>query len=327
MAAPTARVTTRVTTQQRTLGISADVLAANMWGFTGIIVTYSKTAPFVLTFYRLWISAALMLLALLLRRRTLSWRVVVRAAPSGVLLGANLACYVFAFRLTTIADASVIGALQPALVLIGAAMLFQEQVGLREVLLTAVAIAGVCGVVTDKGISIGAHGKGDLIAVIGTLAFTGYWLFAKQARSGIPTFEFMAGVWIAAAVALTPVALASGESFTAVPARNWPWIVALAIVPGVGHVMVNWAHRFVDASVSSVITILNAPVAAIAALVILRQLLSAVQIACGSVAVVAIALVARGRPTRAGNVTDPVGTDPVGTAPVGTAPVGTAGGE
>ena len=118
----------------------------------------------------------------------------------------------------------------------------------------------------------------------------------------------MAGVWIAAAVALTPIALASGESFTAIPARNWPWIVALAIVPGIGHVMVNWAHRFVDASVSSVITILNAPVAAIAALVILRQLLSAVQIACGSVAVVAIALVARGRRTRAGNVVDPVGT-------------------
>ncbi len=305
MAAPPARVTT----QQRTLGISADVLAATMWGFTGIIVTYSRTAPFVLTFYRLWISAALMLLALLLRRRTLSWQVVVRAAPSGVLLGVNLACYVFAFRLTTIADASVISALQPALVLIGAAMLFRESVGVREVLLTAVAIAGVAGVVTDKGISIGAHGKGDLIAVIGTIAFAGYWLFAKKARGQIPTFEFMAGVWIAAAVALTPVALASGESFTAIPARSWPWIVALAIVPGVGHVMVNWAHRYVDASVSSVITILNAPVAAVAALIILRQLLSPVQIGCGSVAVIAIALVARGRRTRAGNVAEPVGTE------------------
>jgi drug/metabolite transporter (DMT)-like permease len=304
MVAPPARVTT----QQRTLGVSADVLASAMWGFTGIIVTYSRTAPFVLTFYRLWISAALMLLALLLRRRTLSWQVVVRAAPAGVLLGVNLACYVFAFRLTTIADASVISALQPALVLIGAALLFAEPVGPREVLLTAVAIAGVCGVVAGRAISIGSHGKGDLIAAIGTLAFAGYWLFAKKARGQTPTLEFMAGVWIAAAVACTPVALASGESFTAIPARNWPWIVALAVVPGVGHVMVNWAHRFVDASVSSVITILNAPVAAAAALVILRQLLSPVQIACGSVAVVAIALVARGRRPRPASVVEPAST-------------------
>jgi drug/metabolite transporter (DMT)-like permease len=308
MAAPTAQVTTQVTTQQRTLGVTADVVASTLWGFTGIIVTYSRTAAFVLTFYRLWISVALMLLALLLRRRRLSWRVVLHASPAGVLLGVNLTCYVFAFRLTTIADASVIGALQPAVVLIVAAMLFREPVGVREVLLTAIAIAGVCGVVTGKGISIGAHGKGDLIAVIGTLAFSGYWLFAKKARGQIPNVEFMAGVWIAAAVALTPVALASGESFTAIPARNWPWIVALAIVPGVGHLMVNWAHRFVDASVSSVISILNAPVAAVAALVILRQLLSPVQIACGSVAVIAIALVARGRRTRPGRVVGPVGT-------------------
>ena len=199
-----------------------------MWGFTGIIVTYSRTAPFVLTFYRLWISAALMLLALLLRRRTLSWQVVVRAAPAGVLLGVNLACYVFAFRLTTIADASVIGALQPALVLIGAALLFAEPVGLREVLLTAVAIAGVCGVVTDTAISIGSHGKGDLIAVIGTLAFAGYWLFAKKARGQIPNFEFMAGVWIAAAVALHAESrwLQASRSRPYRPGTgrgSWPW--------------------------------------------------------------------------------------------------------
>jgi drug/metabolite transporter (DMT)-like permease len=301
-----AAMATRVSARQRALGVGADVLAATMWGFTGIIVTYSRTAPFVLTFYRLWISAAVMLGVLVARRRGLTWRVLRHAAPPGALLGANLACYVFAFRLTTIADASVISALQPALVLIAAALLFRETVGVREVVLTVIAIAGVAGVVLGTRISIGADGRGDLIAVVGTLAFTGYWLFAKSARSAIPTLEFMAGVWLSAAVALTPVALASGESFTAIPARNWPWIVALAVVPGTGHVMINWAHRFVDASVSSVIAIFNAPVAAVAALVLLRQSLSLFQIACGCLAVVAIALVARGRPRAAQDTADPV---------------------
>jgi drug/metabolite transporter (DMT)-like permease len=311
-----AAIPAQVTTQQRTFGISGDVLAATMWGFTGIIVIYSKTAPFVLTFYRLWISVALMLVALLLRRRSLSWKVLIRAAPSGVLLGANLACYVFAFKLTTIADASVIGALQPALVLIAASLLLREAVGVREVALTATAIVAVAGVVVGTSVSIGVHEKGDLIAVAGTLAFAGYWLFAKSARHQIPTFEFMAGVWISAAIALTPIALLSGESFTAVPARNWPWIIALAIVPGVGHVMMNWGHRFVDASVSSVIALLNAPVAAVAALVILRQALSLFQVVCGSVAVVAIALVAKGRSRHPGDGIDPVAiTDGTPSAP------------
>lgn len=291
----------------RSLGVAADLSAATLWGFTGIIVTFAKTAPFVLTFYRLWISVALMLVVLLVRRWKLPWHILLRAAPSGILLCVNLTCYVFAFRLTSIADASVIGALQPALVLILAAMLFGEAVGIREVSLTITAIVGVAGVIAASPASLGLHGKGDLAAVVGTLAFAGYWLFAKSARLQIPTLEFMAGVWLTAAIAITPITLASRESLVAIPGREWPWIVALAIVPGVGHVLMNWGHRFVDASVSAVIGILNAPVAAVAALIILGQALSLFQIFCGVVAVVAIALVAKGRPTPATDSIDPIG--------------------
>jgi drug/metabolite transporter (DMT)-like permease len=295
-----------VSARQRALGVSVDVVAATLWGFTGIIVTYAGAAPFVLTFYRLWISAALMLATLYLRHRRLQWSVLLHAAPSGLLLCANLTCYVFAFRLTSITDASVIGALQPALVLIMAAMLFGEVVGVREVALTVTAIAGVAGVVVAAPASIGVHGRGDLVAVLGTLAFSGYWVFAKSARQQIPTLEFMAGVWLVAAIGITPVALAARESFAASP-DEWPWIVALAVVPGVGHVLMNWGHRFVDASVSAVIGILNAPVAAVAALIILGQALSLLQILCGVVAVTAIALVAKGRSRTAAEAIDPVG--------------------
>ena len=76
----------RVSAQQRALGIAADFLAAIMWGFTGIIVYLSKTESIVLTFYRLWIATTIMVLALLLSRRRLSWHVLLRAAPAGVLL-------------------------------------------------------------------------------------------------------------------------------------------------------------------------------------------------------------------------------------------------
>ena len=295
-----------VSARRRALGVSADLIAATLWGFTGIIVTYASTPAVVLTFYRLWISVALMLLVLLLQGKRVSRPALVLAAPAGVLLGVNLTCYVFAFRLTKIADASVIGVLQPGLVLIPAALFFKEEIGVREVLLTAVAIAGVAGVVLGTGFGIGAHWRGDLLAAIGTLAFAGYWVFAKSARRRIPTSEFMFGVWLSAAVAVTPAALISRESFAVSPGRAWLWIIALAVVPGVGHILMNWGHRFVDASVSAVISILNAPVAAVAALVILGQALSPFQIGCGIVAVVAIALVARGRPGRAEEAGDPV---------------------
>jgi drug/metabolite transporter (DMT)-like permease len=56
--------------------------------------------------------------------------------------------------------------------------------------------------------------------------------------------------------------------------------------------MMNWAHRYVDASISSVIGSSNPIVAAVAALVILGQPLTAVQVSGGLVGLVAIAVVA-----------------------------------
>lgn len=54
----------------------------------------------------------------------------------------------------------------------------------------------------------------------------------------------------------------------------------------------NWAHRYVDASVSSVIGSSNPIVAVAAAFVILGQRVSILQAACGLVALGAIAVVA-----------------------------------
>jgi drug/metabolite transporter (DMT)-like permease len=57
--------------------------------------------------------------------------------------------------------------------------------------------------------------------------------------------------------------------------------------------MMNWAHRYVDASISSVIGSSNPIVAAAAALVILGQPLTAIQVGGGLVGLVAITVVAR----------------------------------
>jgi drug/metabolite transporter (DMT)-like permease len=54
---------------QRNLGLLAATAAATSWGFTGIFVGKSVTEPLLLTFYRLWLAAALMCGACLLRGR------------------------------------------------------------------------------------------------------------------------------------------------------------------------------------------------------------------------------------------------------------------
>jgi len=68
--------------------------------------------------------------------------------------------------------------------------------------------------------------------------------------------------------------------------------VLLALVPGTGHLLFNFAHRFVDVSVSSVVSAGNPIIASLLALLVLGEPLDAVQVAGGIVAVLAIAAVA-----------------------------------
>jgi drug/metabolite transporter (DMT)-like permease len=275
---------------QRNLGLLAATVAATSWGFTGIFVGKSATEPLLLTFYRLWLAAALMCGALLLRGRRLTWALLRSAVPAGMFLGTNLVLYVYAFRLTDVATASVIGALQPGLVLLLAGPLLGEAANWRDLLWITLATTGVVAVVLGSGQAGGDHLNGDLFATVGTLAFTGYWLAAKRARLSHDAFGFTSAVWLVAAIALTPIALAFGPPPGRVPAGDWRWIVLLALVPGSGHLLMIWAHRVVDAAVSAMIGAGNVIVAAIAAMIFLRQPLTATEVAGGLLAVAAISV-------------------------------------
>jgi drug/metabolite transporter (DMT)-like permease len=102
---------------------------------------------------------------------------------------------------------------------------------------------------------------------------------------------------LVAAVAMVPVALISGQRFTAGTPLDWLWIGLMTLVPGGAHLASNWAHRFVGVTVSSVIVAANPVVAAGAAAIFLRQSLGLVQIIGGLAAIMAVAAVA-GRAVR-----------------------------
>jgi drug/metabolite transporter (DMT)-like permease len=124
------------------------------------------------------------------------------------------------------------------------------------------------------------------------LSWSAYWLTSKHARALQDSLEYTAGVTIVAAVTVTPIVLLSGQSLGRVEAGDWLWLCLLAIVPGTAHLLMNWAHRYVDASVSSVIGSSNPIFAAVAAVVILGQPLTALQVCGGLVGIAAIAAVA-----------------------------------
>jgi drug/metabolite transporter (DMT)-like permease len=278
--------------KRRPFGLAASVLAAVGWGFGGIFAKLTSAPGLVLTFYRLWLGALLLCVVLYSSGRRLSRSTLRSCWLGGLFLAGDMSMFFSAVKLTSVVDATVISVVQPGLVLIAARPLFGERMGRWDVFWILLAIVGVAAAVIGPGVTSHHQLVGDLLAVGAMLSWSAYWLAAKHARVTQDALEYTAGVTIVAALTVMLIVLVSGQSLARVRAGDWLWISLLAIVPGTAHLAMNWAHRYVDASVSSVIGSSNPIFAAAAALVILGQPLTAIQVCGGLVGVAAIAVVA-----------------------------------
>ena len=289
-------------------GLGASAVATVVWGLSGVFVVLTTQPALVAALERLWLGVPLVAVLLLVSGRRLYWPVLWRALPGGVLLCGDIALFFSAVKLTSIADATIIGALQPVLVLFIAKPLFNERVRFGDMMWTLLALSGMAVVILGSSGPAGRHGViGDLLAAGSLCCWTAYWLISKRARkppseatpgepapaAGIGSIEYTAAVMLVAAVAIIPVTLLSREHFTAGNLQDWLWLSLLTLLPGAAHLLSNWAHRFVDISVSSVIVSINPVIAAGAAAVVLHQSLNGWQTAGGLLAIVGVLMVAR----------------------------------
>jgi drug/metabolite transporter (DMT)-like permease len=275
----------------RATGLVAVAVATVAWGFSAVIIDLTPATALVIVFWRLWIATALLLALTHATGRRMSWDVWRAGAIPGVLLCGDMAFFFSAVQHTSVAEVTIINALQPAFVILIARPLFGERIGRAVGALTALAMAAVSAVVLAGGLPNSHHLTGDLLATGSMLTWTGYWLTSKRARETVEALEFTTAVTLAAALVVTPIVFLFGKDPAHVHTGAWVWIVLLAIVPGSGHLLINWAHRFVDVSLSSVVVATNPVVAVIGAAAILHQHLNGFQVLAGVVALIAIVLV------------------------------------
>jgi drug/metabolite transporter (DMT)-like permease len=278
--------------ERSTFGVSASVLAAFCWGFGGIFAVLTFASGMVDAFYRLWIDAVLLTALTYALGQRLHWSVFRHAWFGGIVLGADMMMFYIAVRLTSILDVTVIGAFQPAIVLLAAPRVFGEHVAKRDIFWIILAMVGVSAAVI--GPSSASHHRmlGDLFAVGALLTSSAYWLAAKRASERTSALEYTTGITIVAAITCSFIILGVGDSIGHVRLGDWIWIALLAIVPGSAHFLMNWAHRLVKASVSSAISCLAPLVASVLAIPILGQSLSYLQLIGEAIGLVGIGVVA-----------------------------------
>lgn len=290
-------VTERTADQQAARGAAAFVLAVVVWGFGPIFIKKIDAAGLVLAFWRLWSGFLVMAAALALSGRRLRWSSVRRSAMGGAFFGLNVALFVSAVHRTSVAEVTLVSSLQPVLVLLLAGPLFGERPGRREVLLVIGSLVGVA--IFEAGATQAPVWSlsGDLLAVAALVTFTGYYLASKQARVHLDAVEYMAGALLVASLVITPIAVVARADLGEITGGRWVWLGLFVLLPGaLGHWLVNWAHRYVDVTISSVIVVGLPVVASVLAFFILGETLGPLEIIGGLVVVACIAAIAA-RPT------------------------------
>ncbi len=212
-------------------------------------------------FWRLAVAALLYGIVLLASGKRLSLHDIRRSMLGGLLFGVNLVFFIFAMRRTSAANAVVIASLQPVVLLAVAGPMFGERPDRAIYGWSVVAFGGVVLAMYSSGASDVATRQGDLLALVMMLLFSAYYVVSKRARETIASANYQLALTLVALVAVLPFALVM-EGGVALPGSDdWFLIVAMAALPGTGHLLTNYAHGHTTLTMMSLINLLFTAVA------------------------------------------------------------------
>ncbi len=271
------------------------------WAASGVIAKgITELGTFAVVFWRMWIYAVIVILFLKVRGTPLRKESLRISWKGGVSLGADIMLFFSALRLTTVANATVIGSCQPLIMLFIAGRIFGERPRRYDWVLALVAIAGVATVMFG---STGVQGwslSGDLLSVATVVAWTLYFVFSKLSSRKIESSQYTGATALICALFATPFALASGQLFDMPSANAWIWLFILSIGPGfASHMLMNWALAHIPVWFGSTLTLAIPVTATVMAWVFLGEDVVALQFVGMGVVLFALAVIVIGQSSTA----------------------------
>ncbi|MFQ5557554.1 MAG: DMT family transporter [Acidimicrobiales bacterium] len=253
-------------------GPMGGVLAAQfLWAAGNVTAAFIDYPAPQLAFWRFTIGSLVYAAATAAAGRRITRRALGASIEGGVAFAANLGLIYTALKLTTVANAVVIAALQPVMVALVAHRLFGERLPRRALVPVAAALGGVVLVVFGAtGVTEWSLG-GDLTALAATACWAWYFVASKRARARVDAWRYQTAILIVGGVVLAPFALVAEGSLGRPSPSVLVGVAVLIAVPGTGHLLMNWAHPQVPITVSSTMTLLLPPLSTVGAVIALDQ--------------------------------------------------------
>lgn len=271
-----------------TVALGAVVVAVFAWAVGPIFVAQLSISLPTIVFFRqlIWLPVLFTLAHLqgdgfTRHHWSVSWK-------PGIFFSVSATLGFGSFQLTTIANATLIGSLTPAALLLLAPRILGEKITAQRVVYSLVSFVGVVAVVVGAGSGQGSTDHsliGDAMALGNMVVWTIYFIAAKRARDeGINTWSFLTGICLTNVLLALPWALISSDDLFDVQPRDWLFLVLMMIIPGtMGHYLMTWAQRYLDTTVSSLITLGGPVISTSLAFLFLNQSVSLVQMLGGVV--------------------------------------------
>lgn len=282
-------------------GLFGALAAAMAWGASGVIAKVLGMDALAIVVYRFAMAAIVFVIYMAATGTRLTARKLRLAAPAGIALAIDVALFFSAVKETTVANATVIGALQPILMLLVARRFLGERISRPQVVWSLVAVGGVAFLIFGSSGLPGWSMKGDLLAVGALFAWTTYLFLVKTSQTDeLSTTEFTTAVAIYTAVIVAPIAVIFGQDLSWPAGDDWLLLCLMAFGSGLlAHPLMNWSMARIPVSIGSAMTLVVPVSASLLAWAFADERITFVQLVGIGITIVALAALTREHAARA----------------------------
>ncbi len=283
-------------TQKRYPAYLALLVAIFCVAWVPIFVRWTDISGSASAFYRMLIPAAILVPTFFFKSndRPISRRSYWIIAAGGVFFAVDLALYNSSILSTSAANASLLGNNSPVFVGLLTWLLLRRRPQASFWTGLLLAISGTLIIVRADVLHHAQFGLGDAMSVGAAACFAMYLLATEEVRASIGTLQFLRLAMISTTAVLLVINIALGHSFHVPNARTWAALIGMGILSQlVGYMALTYALGHLPATITSISLLVQGPLTALLAGILLHESISVAQVAGGLLVLVGVGLAHR----------------------------------
>ena len=242
----------------------AILIAVVAVSFSAILIRWSDAHPFVIAAYRMGITSLILLPLVLakylseikkIKRNELLFMIAI-----GMILALHFGSWITSLEETSVASSVILVTSHPLFVAIVSHYIFREKLQTIGYIGIIIAFTGIIILTIGDYELGGSNIRGDVLALIGSLAAGIYILGGRRSRRSVSLIPYVFIVYSICTLCLLAACVAVSAPLYPLPLAEYELFILMAIIPTIlGHTFYNYALKYVKAQVIS-ISLLGEPI-------------------------------------------------------------------